>query len=161
MRKLYLSKGASAACTEESAFCLALRDAGVMNLNIIELSSVLPHDSAIVEQKPSFDDKDWGKKVYAIMCQKRESRSGTTAVAGVGWYVEKGGTGNGIVAEISGTDEAQVRKDLKGTLEEVSNGRYEEMRIVTKSIKCTDKPVCALVIISFGIEGWEDLAQMK
>jgi len=156
MKKIFLTQGSSAACTEESAFCLALRNAGVMNINIIELSSVLPHGARIIEQKPKFRDEDYGKKLYAIMCQKRSSKIGETIVAAVGWYTEKDGTGNGIVNEISGTDEKKVRKELKDSLLEISGGKYKEMRIVTEKITCTDKPVCALVLLTFEICGWTE-----
>ncbi|MBU1255916.1 pyruvoyl-dependent arginine decarboxylase [Patescibacteria group bacterium] len=157
--KIFLTQGSGEGATEEGAYCKALEKAGMINLNLICLSSVLPHNSKIINKKPNYSYNDYGKKVYVILSQSRTLNKGETICAGLGWIKEEGNSGNGIVVEIQGNSKKKVEKDIKNSLSEIMKYRKEkfkkEINIATEEIICKDKPVCALVIMAFGkAHGW-------
>jgi arginine decarboxylase len=152
--KIFLTKGKGKGITEESAYCEALNKAGLINLNLITLSSVLPHNCEIINKKPKFSYQDYGKRVYVIMSELRTSKIGQTICVGLGWMREKGNSGSGIVIEIQGSSEKGVRRDIKNSLSEITKYRKEKFRskinITTETIKCKNKAVCALTALTFG-----------
>jgi len=157
--KIFLTKGAGEGVTKDAAYCQALAAAGLINLNLIHLTSVLPHNSEIIEEKPKFSYQDHGKKLYVIISEARTSKAGETICAGLGWLEEKGGTGYGLVVQIQGKNEEKVRKETRDSLGEIAKyGKginRNKINIVTEKIICKNKPVCALVVLAFNkIGGW-------
>lgn len=158
--KIFLTKGSSEGTTEISAYCEALQEANMINLNLICLSSVLPHNSEIINEKPVFSTEDYGKRVYVILSEIRASKPGESVCAGIGWLEGEGGTGYGMVVEIQGSNEEKVREEIKASLKErmeIGKDKYKtKMNIVTETICCKEKPVCALVSLVFNkVEGWQ------
>ena len=155
--KILLTKGNAEGQTQESAYCLALEKAGLMNLNLIFLSSVLPHNSEIVEARPNFTYMDYGKKLYVIMSQIRTSQRNASICAGLGWMIEKQGDGNGLVVQVEGQNEEEVVSKINASLDEVaknSDRKYTKIKIVTEKIICKRKSACALVALVFKLEDW-------
>lgn len=157
--KIFLTKGSGEGVTKEVAYCQALNKAGLINLNLITLSSVLPHNCQVINKKPKFSYLDYGKRVYVIMSELRTSKVGETICAGLGWMEEKNGTGYGLVTEIHGDDEEKIKKEIEDSLNEVAKyGRRKykkKLKIVTEKITCRNKPVCVLVALVFNkIESW-------
>jgi arginine decarboxylase len=160
MKKIYLSEGTGKGNTEMLAYCKALKEAGIDNMNIIRLSSVLPHNSIVIKDKPPISFENYGNKLYAVISEIRESRQGKTACAGLGYAYHKKKTGHGLMVEISGDNEEKIKKDIRKTLNEFlceNNYDLNNMEIHTKSIKCENEPVCALIAMSFEIEKWEEI----
>lgn len=157
--KIFLTKGKSEGITESAAYCNALNNAGLINLNLIYLTSVLPHNSKIIKEKPKFLYQDYGKKLYVIMSENKTSEIGQTIYAGLGWIQEKNGFGNGLVVQIQGNNEKDVKKEIKDTLNEITKSgkkNYKKkLNIVIEKIICKNKPVCVLVVLAFDkTEGW-------
>lgn len=155
--KIFLTKGSGEGLTKEAAYCQALKRAGLINLNLITLSSVLPHNCEIVEQKPKFSYEDYGKKLYAIVSETRLFQPDKPICAGLGWMVEEGGSGNGLVVQAAGESKKEVARRIEESLDAVAKNaeeKYKKIKVVTEEIICKDKPVCALVALAFKLEGW-------
>lgn len=160
MKKLYLSKGKGKGKTKMLAYCKALEEAGIANMNIIRLSSVIPHNSQIINEKPPIKFQDYGKKLYAVLSEIRIDSPGEIACAGIGYSLNKKKTGQGLMVEITGNDEKKVKEDIIHTLKDFLDEKeydLENILVHTKSVKCEDEPVCALVAMSFEIEDWNEL----
>jgi arginine decarboxylase len=157
--KVFLTKGSGEGVTKDTAYCRALNKAGLINLNLIHLTSVLPHNSQIVRKKPKFSYQDYGKRVYVIISEIRASLAGQTICAGLGWLEEKPGTGYGLVVQIQGLNEQKVKKEIRDSLREIAKygtrNNKKKINIMTEKIVCKNKPVCALVALVFNkIEDW-------
>lgn len=158
MKDLYLSKGVGFGKTRMAAYCNALKNAGIVNVNIIKLSSVIPPNFKIINQKPIIEKKDFGKKLFGVISEIRVDEPGVLACAGIGWALAKDGSGHGIMVEICGNNEEKISFDICQTLKSSLDGKdydLENIFIETTSILCKNKPVCALISVSFKIEGWD------
>jgi len=155
--KIFLTKGSSEGVTAEAAYCQALKKAGIVNLNLISLSSVLPHNCEIVNKKPKFSYQDYGKRIYVIISEIRTSNVGETICAGLGWVQGKS-TDCGLVVQSEGNNEERLKKEIKNSLKEIIRFRkekYKKPKIVIEEITYKNKPVCALVALVFDrIEEW-------
>lgn len=158
--KIFLTKGSGEGTTEEAAYCAALDKAGLINLNLISLSSVLPHNCKVIRKKPKFSSKDYGKRLYVIMTEIRTSKIGETICAGLGWVKDEKGTGYSLVVQIQDSNEEKVKKEIRDSLNEIIKHRKgkrknAKLNIVTEKITCKNRPVCALVALAFNkIEEW-------
>lgn len=157
--KIFLTKGKGEGITKEAAYCRALKEAGLINLNLIHLTSVLPSNFQIVRKKPKFSHQDFGKRIYVIISEIRTEEIGKTICAGLGWLKEKNENGYGLVVQIQGENEEKVKKEIKDSLKEIAKSEKKlnknQMNIVTEKIVCKNKPVCALVALVFNkIENW-------
>lgn len=151
-----ITTGAGRAPTPIAAFDLALLAAGIGNLNLLPLSSVIP-DGANVTTSAASPRREWGDRLYVVIAERRETSAGVLAVAGLGW-VQEPGHGRGLFVEVSGDDEAAVVRDLERSLGAMTAARpghrFGDPQIVTRAIRCEDEPVCALVAASYAVEGW-------
>jgi len=159
--KIFLTKGKGEGVTKESAYCEALNNAGLINLNLIKLTSVLPHNCEVINKKPKFSSKDYGKKLYVIMSKIMTSKASETVCAGLGWTKKKNGAGYGLVVQIEGPSKEKVEQEIRNSLNEIAiygkNEGKKKMNIVTEEITCKNKPVCVLVVLAFNkIEGWNN-----
>ncbi len=157
--KIFLTKGSGEGVTKDAAYCAALNKAGLINLNLIHLTSVLPHNCKIINKKPKFSYQDYGKKLYVIISEIRSSKVGKTICAGLGLLEEEKGTGYGLVVQMQGSNERRVRKEIRDSLNEIvkySKRKYKKkINLVIEKITCKNKPVCALVALVFDeIEDW-------
>lgn len=155
--KIFLTKGIGRGQTEESAYCEALRKAGIINLNLIKLSSVLPHNATIISRRPHFSYNDYGKRLYVILAEARASKKGVSISAGVGWVTELGGSGNGLVVQAVGRSGQEVRRSIDRSLSDIirrASLRYRKGKIVTETAVCGKNSVCVLVTLVFTLEKW-------
>ncbi len=147
--------------TPVAAFDAALRAAGLADLNIIRLSSVIPTGAEVVLQ---IDEPlslvgttaGWGDRHYAVYADARAERPGEVAAACVGW-VQNIDTGEGLFVEVEGDDEERVRADVVASLDAMVEARGVDMgapTLLSRSIVCEGDPVCALVVASYATEGW-------
>lgn len=147
--------------TPVAAFDAALRAAGIANLNLIRLSSVIPPGSTIEvrldeARSPVGESAGWGDRHYVVYADARADVPGEIAAACVGW-VQEPETGAGLFVEIDGNDEAQVRSQVEASLDAMVTARKlrtDSPTLLSRSIRCVDQPVCALVVASFTSEGW-------
>lgn len=155
--KIFLTKGSGKGVTKETAYCDALDKAGLINLNLIHLTSVLPHNYQIIRKKPKFFYRDYGKRIYVIISETRTDEISKTICAGLGWLEEEKGTDYGLVVQIKGFNEQKVKKEIRDSLKEITKYKRnkQKINIVTEKITCKNKPVCALVALVFDkIENW-------
>ncbi|MEM4663258.1 MAG: pyruvoyl-dependent arginine decarboxylase [Candidatus Diapherotrites archaeon] len=141
--------------TELSAFDNALWNAGVANYNLIKLSSIIPPGSRIVIKKPDLKPEEYGQRLYVVLSEQRVSKRGQVACAGVGWYLLE--DGRGVFVEHHGTSVKKVEKQLIKSLQDLARQRGVkgvQFHTKTSSIKCKDKPVCALVCAIYKSEPW-------
>lgn len=154
---IQLSGGLGIGPTELSAFDQALVHAGVANFNLIYLSSVLPPNSKVkIADKPEKPEGAWGDRLYVVMAQKRTSQRNQEVWAGIGW-IQDPKTKAGLLVEHEGHSEAEVRADIRHSLQALATNRGIEMsapRMHVVGGKCTDLPTCALAVAVFESTSW-------
>lgn len=155
-REIFVTSGTGSGQTQLAAFDEALLHAGIANYNLIKLSSILPPESKVIIKAPDINQPiNFGKKLYVVISEKRESEKGREAWAGIGWVQAK--DGRGLFVEQHGAQQAEVMRLIKETLSDmVRNRHYEfgEVHYQIVGIRCEDRPVCALVSAVYDIEGW-------
>ena len=162
--QISIASGVGTGQTKMSAFDAALWDAGIANFNLLKLSSVIPENSQITESKKLDIDpnKDFGKRLYVVLSEKRESEKGREAWAGLGWVQRE--DGRGLFVEQEGAQKAEVIRLIKETLEDMTktrNLKFGEIHYRTTGIRCEDKPVCALVAAVYLVEDWVGVRTSK
>ena len=110
-----LSSGTGEGPTELAAFDAALMDAGVANYNLLCLSSVIPPGARIVRSRRKVLPQDYGRRLYVVMSQMRQSTPGGEAHAGIGW-VQQGEDGPGLFVELHDHDRERLESHLHLTL---------------------------------------------
>lgn len=153
---IHMASGAGEGPTELAAFDAALMDAGVANYNLLCLSSVIPPNSRIVHAKHRPLPDDYGRRLYVVMSQMRQSESGQPAHAGIGW-IQQAGDGPGLFVELHDADRDRLEADLHATLNAMRTYRgivYGPVQTQIAGATCIDKPVCALVVAVFACESW-------
>lgn len=154
--RIVLATGIGRGPTELAAFDAALLDAGVANYNLICLSSVIPPGSRIVQERWHTPAHEYGRRLYVVMSQMRESRLGHEVHAGVGWVRDEN-EGHGLFVELHDDDRARLEHDLQSTLASMQRGRGVALgpaQTAIASARCDGEPVCALVIAVYGSAPW-------
>jgi len=156
--KIIITWGTGTGSTKLSAFDKALWDAGVANLNLVPLSSVVPPNSEIElkKLKPTNAEKNFGKRAYVVLSCESTNKIGRSAFAGIGWRMVKNSR-KGLFVEHHGHSEAEVKKLIKNSLTDMVKYRqekYSEIEHKICGIKYTSKPVAALVCAVYKIEPW-------
>lgn len=153
-----VASGTGTGPTKLAAFDAALQVAGAANFNLIRLSSIVPPDSQIIDEKgPIAEDLgNWGDRLYVVMAETRVGTSNQEAWAGIGW-VQNPKTGEGLFVEHEATNEKTVRRDIAASLKALMKTRgmeFGEIQMKVVGITCEHEPVCALVIAAFQNSGW-------
>lgn len=150
-----ITKGVGSGSTQLAAFDAALRDAGIANFNLIKLSSIIPQNSLLEKGIPVFSKDDFGKKLYIVISEKRESEKGREAWAGIGWVQAE--DGRGLFVEQHGAQESEVSRLITETLKDMMAGRddnFGDIQSEIIGIACDKLPVCALVVAVYTVEDW-------
>lgn len=162
--KIYICAGSGEAEMEMNAFDKALLNAGIGNYNLIYLSSVIPANAEISEEKFPRKKSDHGNKLFVVIAKAFQKKKEKKAVAGIGWMTKKDNSGEGIFAEYTGESRKEVEERIKKTLEEMHFVRkeefgheYEEMHFKIKETECTGKgkTACAIVAAVYKSEEWK------
>ncbi|MFH1183318.1 MAG: pyruvoyl-dependent arginine decarboxylase [Candidatus Moraniibacteriota bacterium] len=156
--KITVTWGTGVGSTKLSAFDKALWDAGIANLNLIPLSSVIPPNSEIEirKLKSSNSEKNFGKRVYVVLSCKTTRKIGKSVYAGIGWRIVKKSR-KGLFVEHYGRTEAEVKKLIITSLTDMVKYRkekYDKIEYKIVGIECKSKPVTALVCAVYKIERW-------
>jgi arginine decarboxylase len=71
-----------------SAFDDALAECGVLNYNLIPLSSVIPPETEVVPlERFTSPPDEHGHRLYVVKAEMRSDQSGEVVGAAVGWYL--------------------------------------------------------------------------
>jgi len=120
--------------SELNAFDNALKDAGIANCNLVEVSSIIPPNCREIPPR----DIPIGSITYTVL-SKAYGRDGKIS-AGIAWgFAEK--EGFGIVAEAYGSmDKFAAKKILEERIQEMANVRGIKLRDVKYKIETLDVP---------------------
>jgi arginine decarboxylase len=165
MKKILVVKSVGTGETELAAFDQALYAAGINDLNLIRLSSVIPMGPKVVTAKDNLHALGFckslpmGSKLYLVYAEQRCSNPGEEAWAGIGWVAKPNRCG-GLFVEHEDKSQKKVSDDISKTLRDMLKYRhtFNPNTRIHKAIigtKCIDKPVCALVAALYQAEDWE------
>ena len=153
---IYISTGIGEGPTPLAAFDSALMAAGVANYNLLCLSSVIPPHARIVRTRRTTPPDEYGRRLYVVLSQMRQTRRGRHAHAGIGW-IQHEVTGRGLFVELHDSDRTRLEHALHVTLEAMRTGRdltYGSVQTEIASAQCLLRPVCALVVAVYASEPW-------
>lgn len=153
--EIIITSGTGTGQTELSAFDNALWNAGIANYNLIKLSSIIPPASNIVIKKPILNPAEYGRRLYVVLSEQREHRKGKVACAGIGWYLLE--DGRGVFVEHHGSSVKGIEDQIRKSLEDLAKQRGitgVTFNSKVESIKCTGRPVCAIVCAIYKSEPW-------
>jgi arginine decarboxylase len=157
--KITVTWGTGTGSTKLSAFDRALWNAGIANLNLIPLSSVIPPNSYLKVSKlrSSNSEKNFGKRVYVVLSSMNTTKIGQFVYAGIGWRsVNK--TKKGLFVEHHGRSFEEVKSKITKSLTDMVKYRkekYGKIEYKIAGIECKSKPVSALVCAVYQIEPWQ------
>ena len=154
---IQITKGSGTGPTELSAFDSALMSAGIGDQNLICLSSVIPHGSNIVFEKPSFTPKDFGSKLYVVISDVRSSTAGQEMWVGIGW-VQEASTKKGLFVEHHSNTQKGLEDMISNSLNHMTasrpNDKWSEIQMAIEGTTCKGRPTSVLVSAVYQTEGW-------
>jgi arginine decarboxylase len=156
--EIHVASGVASGPTELAAFDASLYAAGIANFNLLQLSSVIPPNSKVIEHDdriPSVEG-EWGDRLYVVKADYRTTIPGTEAWAGIGWVIDDA-TGKGLFVEHEGENKEQVEWQIENSLKSlmaIRNIDLGEMHMKVDGILCEHDPVGAIVIAVFKSEPW-------
>ncbi|MGB7450172.1 MAG: pyruvoyl-dependent arginine decarboxylase [Ornithinimicrobium sp.] len=138
-----------------SAFDGALQQAGVADFNLVTLSSVIPPSGRVVRGQGRLAGGH-GDRLLCVQAVAYADHPGEHAWAGVGWVTDS--SGKGLFVEHTGgsreTVEEQIRLSLADMVERRGDS-YGDREIALATAHCVDRPVCAIALAAFQVQGWE------
>lgn len=151
-----------------SSFDDALGACGVLNYNLIPLSSVVPPATDVVPiERYASPGDEHGHKLYVVKADMRSDQAGQVIAAGVGWY--QWGDGRGVFVEhetIGSTHEAvasEMEYRICHSLRDLCRARgvpfnERQMRSKLTFAEVTDQPTSVLVLAVYQSEDWRTAA---
>ena len=89
---------------------------------------------------------EYGRRLYVVLSQMRQTRRGRHAHAGIGW-IQHEATGRGLFVELHDSDRTRLEHALHVTLEAMRTGRdltYGSVQTEIASAQCLHRPAtCA------------------
>ena len=147
-----------------SAFDDALADCGVLNYNLIPLSSVIPSATQVVPLERFISPRDeHGHRLYVVKAEMRSDQSGQVVGAAVGWYQWGDDRGVFVEFEAAGWTKQAVATELDyricNSLRDLCAVRavsFELHRVESKKIVADveDQPTCALILAIYQSAAW-------
>ncbi|ANH38639.1 pyruvoyl-dependent arginine decarboxylase [Nocardioides dokdonensis FR1436] len=153
--RITVRTGSGTGRTRLSAFDAALRAAGVADLNLVTLSSVVPPGSTVVESHEPLAHTH-GDRLWCVLASAGAEQHGEVVWAGLGWARETRGGAGVFVEHHSGSEEA-LRTQIALSLEDLCASRgwtAVESHTVVASAECVSDPVCALAVAAYEVQGW-------
>ena len=155
--QIIVTRGQGTGGTTLSAFDAALADAGIANLNLLTLSSVIPSGALVRcgsrdEALAAHPHTGWGDRLYCVLAESRTAEPGSEAWAGIGWWQHR--DGRGVFVEHHGHDERAVTDALATSLRECVERRGYRLeqgchQVAINGVRCSERPVCALVAATY------------
>ncbi|HEY1635234.1 MAG TPA: pyruvoyl-dependent arginine decarboxylase [Acidimicrobiales bacterium] len=157
-RTIALTSAVGSGATVLSAFDAALDNAGIGNFNLIQLSSVIPAGSSILDLDGAAAavTGEWGDRLYVVMAKAEVDLLGEEAWAGIGW-VQQQHSRKGLFVEHHGSAKADLQSEMVNSLGSMCEKRgeqFESTRYHLRGTTCAGKPVCALVVAIFEPQAW-------
>ncbi|MCS7254195.1 MAG: arginine decarboxylase, pyruvoyl-dependent [Armatimonadota bacterium] len=128
IRAIYLVSGAAEGCTPLNAFDNALIKAGIGDLNLVKVSSIVPRGVRLIEGKPNIPK---GMIVPCVYTAKVGSVPGMRLAVALGVAVAEDGFG--VIMEADGEDGKELKSQIGVMLEEafeVRGLKINNLRIV-------------------------------
>jgi len=138
-----------------SAFDAALQQAGVADFNLVTLSSVIPPSGRVTRGLGPLAGGH-GDRLLCVLAAAYADHPGEHAWAGLGWVT--GDDGKGLFVEHAGGSRETVEEQIRLSLVDMvarRGGGYGEREVALARAHCVDRPVCALAVAAFQVEGWE------
>jgi arginine decarboxylase len=150
-----------------SSFDKALHNAGVLNYNLITLSSVIPPNCQIeIIDAYHTPEEEWGHKLYVVKAEERSDQPGQSIACGVGWYMYEGEKGVFVEHELvgkAGQTAAEVEADVKelivNSLSDLCLHRgqpFDPAKVGTHLSSATagEEPTTVLTLAIYQSQGW-------
>jgi arginine decarboxylase len=150
--------------TALSAFDAALSDCGVLNYNLIRLSSVIPPETTVFESdRACSPPHEHGDRLYVVMAEQRADTPGRAIAAGIGWYQWQCGKGVFVEHETEGTStveaEAAVLDQIYASLRDLCERRrvgFDPLAVGWRlaSAEVGEEPAAVVTLAVYGAERW-------
>jgi len=141
---LWLSAGSAEGSTELNAFDNALLAAGVGNLNLVKVSSVVPKGARFLESAPTIEPGSLVPAVYSVMTS---DTAGETVCAALGIGI--GRESHGMIFEYHANSREVAERVVTGMVEEgfARRGLPLERVTVTVAEHRVERLGCALAAV--------------
>jgi arginine decarboxylase len=126
---LWLTAGSAEGSTELNAFDNALLDAGIGNLNLIKVSSIVPKGARFLESAPTIEPGALVPTVYSIMTS---DTAGETVCAALGIGI--GRDSHGMIFEYHANSREVAERVVRGMVEEGFARRSLPLERVTVTV---------------------------
>jgi arginine decarboxylase len=154
--EIHIVWGSGEGKTEISAFDKALEKAGIHNFNLIQLSSVIPPETRIIERGRYRNSKSSvGDKIYVVLSTIISKQTGKEISAGLGWVQSKEG---GIFFEYAGEFPVSICKETIeiGLNEMMSIRKWDwddsiKLKVISHKVR---KIGCCMIAAVYDHEGW-------
>jgi len=137
-----------------SAYDAALQQAGVADFNLVTLSSVIPPSGRVVREHGPLAGEH-GDRLLCVQAVAYADHPGEHAWAGLGWVTDP--DGNGLFVEHTGGSREMVEEQIRFSLADMvqrRGGDYGEVEVALTWAHYVNRPVCALAVAAFQVEGW-------
>jgi arginine decarboxylase len=142
----------------------ALHACGVLNYNLIPLSSVIPPAARVrpIDRYQSSWDEH-GHRLYVVKAEIRSDQAGLALGAGIGWYQWHDGRGVFVEHELLGENQQDVTDTLRITIQSsiadlcaVRDVPCDPTQIHSRICvgEVDDRPTSALVLAIFQAQAW-------
>ena len=101
-KAMFFTKGVGKDTTSLQSFEVALRDAGIAQLNLVKVSSIFPPGCKIIGKKRGMAMLEPGQVTFVVLAETRTNEPNRLACAGVGLAVPASGDRYGYISEHHG-----------------------------------------------------------
>ena len=101
-RRVFLTKGIGRHRYQLKSFEEALRNAGVAQQNLVQVSSIVPPKCRLISQKEGLKELSPGRTCYCVMARADTDEHGRLVASGIGVAIPKDDTRWGYLSEVHG-----------------------------------------------------------
>ena len=125
-KNIFLTKGIGVSREKLTSFELALRDAGIASLNLIEVSSILPPNCSFVDKDEGSESLYPGQIVPVVLARSDSNKVGDLVSSGVGVAVPRDKSDYGYLSEhhCIGMDDFQMEEYVEDLAAEMLATTY-------------------------------------
>lgn len=125
-KNIFLTKGIGVSREKLTSFELALRDAGIASLNLIEVSSILPPNCSFVNKEEGSKSLYPGQIVPVVLARSDSNKVGDLVSSGVGVAVPRDKSDYGYLSEhhCIGMDNLQMEEYVEDLAAEMLATTY-------------------------------------
>lgn len=97
--RVFLTKGTGIATTKLVSFEMALRDAGISNVNLVRVSSIFPPHCKIIPAKQGVKELRAGSVIFCVLSENSTNEPNRLIAAAVGMAIPKDRDVHGYISE--------------------------------------------------------------